>query len=269
MYLVFDIGGTNTRVAVSVDGETLQEPQLIATPALFEDGIKLFKQFANSQKFIKVAGGIAGPLDHGKTMLAASPHIKGWVNKPLKARLEEVFNAPVILENDTALVGLGEAARGVGKNKKIVAYLGIGTGVGGVRVVDGRIDLNAYGFEPGHQIIKPEGNLCNCGGKGHLETYVAGSYLERKYQQKCQDIKDELVWNEVAWYLSLGINNTIVHWSPEAVILGGSVMKSVSLDKVKSYLNDELKIFPCKPEIISSSLEDLAGLYGALELLKC
>lgn len=273
MYLLFDIGGTNTRIAVSKDGESLQDFQIVPTPPLFEEGIRIFKQvghnLANGQKYLKIAGGIAGPLDKTKSFLVTSPHINGWIEKPLKTSLEEIFNAPAVIQNDTALVGLGEASQGAGKEKKVVAYLGIGTGVGGVRIINQQIDTNSLGFEPGHQIIIPNGNCCNCGGKGHLETYISGYYLENKYQQKCQDIKDEVIWDEVAKYLSIGINNTIVHWSPEIVVLGGSVMKSIPLNKVISYLKEELVIFPQLPEITLAALGDNAGLYGALELVKC
>jgi glucokinase len=55
--------------------------------------------------------------------------------------------------------GLGEAVFGAGKGREIVVYMTISTGVGGARIVGGKIDASAMGFEPGHQIIDA------CGGK--------------------------------------------------------------------------------------------------------
>ena len=271
MYLVFDIGGTNTRIGVSEDGKTLNS-KIIPTEKDFQVGIRAIKKIADelsgSQKIDAIAGGIAGPLDKDKTMLVKSPHVSGWVNKPLKLELEKIFNCSVSLENDTALVGLGEATAGAGVGKSIVVYITVSTGVGGVRIVDGKIDRNSLGFEPGHQVILPNGSPCNCGGIGHLETLVAGFYLERTYKQKPQDIKDPQVWNEVARYLGLGLCNSIVHWSPDIVVLGGAVMKSVDLEKVKSSLKEYLTIFPIPPKIVLGTLGDEGGLYGALKLLE-
>lgn len=271
MYLVFDIGGSNMRIGVSAGGKTLKASEIVPTPLVFENGIAKLQQVASQltagEKIERVAGGIAGPLDKEKTILATSPHMGGWIQKPFKKELEKIFGCNVLLENDTAMIGLGEARCGAGAGKSIVAYLGIGTGIGGARIIDGKIDKNVLGFEPGHQIIIPGGNLCNCGGKGHLEAYVGGSYIEKNYQQEAEGLKDDRIWDELAKYLSIGLNNTIVHWSPDIVILGGSVMKSLPLDKVITHLNTQLKIFPQAPQIIKASLGDNAGLYGALVLL--
>lgn len=249
------------RVAVSSDGKNLDATKTIPTPKDFEQGIQTLKQTADElskgQKIQAIAGGVAGPLDKGKTMLIKSPHIGGWVNKPLKQGLSEIFGAEVILENDTALVALGEASFGAGAGKNIVAYLGIGTGVGGARIVNGKIDANCLGFEPGHQIIVIDGNPCRCGGKGHLETYVAGYYLE----------KDTANWDEVAKYLAVGLNNTIVHWSPDIVVLGGSVMQSIPMTQVKKYLKENLCIFPQLTDVVLSKLGNEAGFYGGLTIL--
>lgn len=261
------------KIAVSSDGRTLARVKIVPTPTDFDQGIQILRQVSNElsggEKIEGTAGGIAGALNKDHSILVASPHLKGWVQKPLKMELGKISGCTATLENDTSLNGLGEAVKGAGLGGNIVAYLGIGTGLGGARIVGQRIDENSLGFEPGHQVIVADGNPCNCGGKGHLETYVAGSYIEKIYQQKAEEIKDEGIWDEIAKYLSIGLNNTIVHWSPDIVILGGSVAKSLPLDKVTAHLKNELKMFPQAPQIVLATLGDNAGLYGALELLKC
>ncbi len=273
MYLVFDIGGTNMRIATSLDDKTLLDTRIVPTPQEnFEEGIKSLKQVADEltrgQKIEAVAGGIAVIFNQDKSIPIHTSHLHGWVNKPLKQSLENQFQAPVLLENDTALVGLGEATSGAGVGKNIVAYITVSTGVGGVRIVDGKIDRNSLGFEPGHQVILENGSPCHCGGKGHWETLVGGYYLERDHKQKPETIKDPQVWDEVAKYLGLGLCNSIVHWSPDIVVLGGAVMKSVDLEKVKTYLKEYLTIFPQPPDLVPAKFDADGGLYGALELLK-
>lgn len=271
MYLLFDIGGTHTRIADSPDGQTLSTINFAYTPQEFGKFIGMLKQVAwefSHQKIKGIAVGVTGILNPDKTGLAISPHLKDWVNKPLKEELEKLFKSPTFLENDTAMAGLGEATRGAGTAGKIVAYITVSTGVGGVRIVDKKIDKNAQGFEVGHQIITPNGSPCDCGGKGHWETLIGGSYLERIYKQKPEQIKDEAIWTEVTKYISIGLHNIIVSWSPDIIVLGGSVMESISLDKVKSQVSEYLTIFPHAPKIVLSTLEDKGGLFGALSYLK-
>lgn len=272
MKLIFDTGGTNMRIAVSYDGKTIADSKIIPTPAdNFEEGIQNLVQVANElskgEKVDGIAGGIAVVFNQDKTMAISTSHLHGWVNKPIKEALESKFNAPVILENDTALVGLGEAVRGAGVGKNIVAYLTVSTGIGGVRIVDQKIDRKSLGFEPGHQIIEINGKPCHCGGKGHVEVYVGGYYLERDFHKKGEEIDDPEIWDQVTRYLAVGLNNTIVHWSPDALILGGMVMQRIDLEKLKTYLKQDLTIFPGIPEILPAKLGNEGGLYGALAIL--
>lgn len=281
MYLVFDIGGTKMRLAVSENGERFSDPKIIATPQDFEEGIRLFgkiaKEVGGGRNFLKAAGGIAGVFDRGKEKLLKSPNLEGWIGKPLKPRLEEVVGSPTYIENDTAMIGLGEAIYGAGRSYSIAVYITVSTGVGGSRIVDKKIDANVFGFEPGHQIIDADGSLCpgckNCKiGEAFcdLEGYISGRAMEERYGKKPEDITDEKVWDELARLLAFGLNNTIVHWSPNVVILGGGMMKEggISIEKVRVYLREILKIFPEQPEIKRAELGDIGGLYGALAYLK-
>ena len=178
--------------------------------------------------------------------------------------MRKIFHAPVFLENDAALAGLGEAVFGAGKGKKIVAYLTISTGVGGCRIVDGKIDENSQGFEPGHQIIFSDKNIIT------LENLVSGTAIEKKYGKKPYEIFDVKIWNNVANNLAYGLHNVAVLWSPDIIILGGSMMKKIGIpvERVKFHLSKILNIFPKPPLIKKSKLGDLAGLYGALAHLK-
>jgi predicted NBD/HSP70 family sugar kinase len=278
MYILFDIGGTKMRLAFSKDAETFGEPRIVETPKDFKEGIASFvtiaKELASGEKIGGVAGGIAGPLNNEKSMLVNSPNISAWINKPLKTELEKALAAPVSIENDASLVGLGEATHGAGKGRRIVAYITVSTGVGGARIVNGKIDESSMGFEPGHQIINfdNDANICpGCNKQGHLEGYVSGNALEQQYGKKPYEIEDEKIWDETAKILAIGLNNTIMHWSPDIVLLGGSMITKepgISVKKVHYYLKDILRIFPNPPLIEKAALQDIGGLYGALALLK-
>jgi len=273
------------RVAVSKDGETFCEPKKIPTPHNFEEGVRAFGELAHElaggAKIEAAAGGIAGPLDKNRTMLVNSPNISDWIQKPLTESLAHSINAPVFVENDNAIVGLGEVTAGAAKGCDIVAYVGVGTGVGGTRYVDGRIDRSAFGFEIGHQIIDADGSLTHtpdgdtrclgCGQVGHLEGYVSGRSFENRYGKKAYDIDDPAVWEQAAKLLSYGLYNTMVHWSPDVICLGGSMIMGnpvIPMDRIEYYLRTITKIFPTLPKLKKAELGDVGGLYGALAFLK-
>ena len=123
MQIVFDIGGTKMRLGSSRDGETLEKTIVVETPTDYETGIDKFKQavqaLSNGEPIDVIAGGIAGPFSQKKSSLLTSPNLKSWIGKPFKADLETTFNAPVHVENDSAIVGLGEAVRGAGKGRQV------------------------------------------------------------------------------------------------------------------------------------------------------
>lgn len=275
MYIVFDIGGTNTRIGISPDGKKLKATRIFLTPKNFKQGIAIIQEcaeeLANGKKIRAVAGGIAGPLNETKTALVRAPHLSGWARKPIVASFRKAFRAPVYLENDTAMIGLGEAHHGAGRGKRIVAYLSVGTGVGGCRIVRGEIDENAMGFEPGHQVIVAGGRVCpGCGGLGHLESYVSGTAIRSRYGKNPKDIRDRSMWNEFARWLTYGLYNTIIHWSPDIVVLGGSVMKNpgIPIERVRAHLRQMLHIFKKPPLVVKAKLGDIGGLYGSLVLIK-
>lgn len=264
MYLVFDIGKTYTRLAVSQDGRKLEQIETTNTVTDFSKAMAEFKNIAlkltNGQKIKAAAGGVTTLDNRTKDKLVNHPTMPLWVGEPLKETLKKSLDTEVFLENDSAMAGLGETIFGAGKDRRIVAYITVSTGVGGVRIVDQRIDQNSLGFEPGHQII-------NSDSLGYLEEYISGSAIEKKYGKKPEQITDKLVWELVAKNLAIGLNNTIVYWSPDIVVLGGSVMENIPLDLVKQNLNSILKIFPQIPEVVKAGLGDEKGLLGSLAYL--
>lgn len=259
MYVVFDIGGSQTRVGMSRTGEGLDELMVKVTQVEYQAGIKMLLDMvqilSNGAGIEAAVGGIAGVWDKNKSMIVKSPNLPDWEEKNIKADLEAKLGCRVILENDAALGGLGEAVIGAGMGDKTVAYLACGTGVGGVRIVEGKI---ASESEPGHQYIIL--------GKT-LEGLVGGRSLQSKYGKRVEEIEDQAVWGEIIDNLAMGIVNVAVMWSPDIVILGGSLAKSIDLEKLKTAVSQKLTIYPWVPKIVKAKLGDQAGLWGGLRML--
>lgn len=265
------------RLASSRDGKTIDDIIKIETPS--DDVDSGINQFCEAVEKLKVndevtavGGGIAGVLNKDNSILVHSPNISGWIGYPLKENLQARLGAPVVIENDTAVVGLGEAIAGAGTPVGVMAYVTVSTGVGGVRIVDGQIDRSTYGFEIGHQYIDFDRSYCaDCPEPGDFESYISGKSLEIRYGKKAYELTDTTLWEQEAKLLAVGLANTIMHWSPEVVVLGGSMVvgtPSISVDRVREYLKEYLLVYPELPEIREASCGDVGGLSGALALIE-
>lgn len=277
-YVLFDIGGTKTRIGLTSSFETVGETVSFSTPAHFEDAMALFAEKLQglnvwNQPVAAAAGGIRGPLSRDHASIVHNDILKDWVGKPIRETLSKIIGAPVSLYNDTAIVALGEAHFGAGKGYDIVAYHTVSTGVGGARIVAGSLDEASLGFEPGHQIIDADMTLQGAGSKADtLEELISGTALEQRFHKKPYEIpQSDPVWDELAHYLAFGLKNTIVYWSPDVIVLGGSMMigdPRIPLASVIAHTERVLGGFLPVPPILDATLADKGGLYGALAVLR-
>lgn len=279
MYIAFDIGGTKMRIAASRDcKEIFGEPRKVDTPKRYEDGLALIEEISyelvGDEKIIAMGGGIGGPLSQDRTMLISSnkPSLSGWAKRPFTTDLSNRLRAPVFLANDTAIVGLGEAYSGAGMGHDIVVYITVSTGVGGARIVHGKIDHRVYGFEPGHQMIDLGNTVCKKCKSGELEDMVSGTATALRYGKKAYEVKSSKLWNEeLPLWLAHGLRNTILHWSPDVVVLGGSMIvgdPAISVEATELILRDILKIFPEPPIIKIAEHDAFGGIYGGLAFIR-
>jgi predicted NBD/HSP70 family sugar kinase len=209
--------------------------------------------------------GVPGVVSRDKKTLLTAPHLPQWKGGPIADDLETRLSTRVHLENDTALVGLGEVTDGAGKGATIVAYVTVSTGVNGARLVDGRIDRMSLGFEIGGQYLSMGAEARS------LEELVSGTAISERYAVNPREIeKDSPVWEELAGVFAYGLHNTILHWSPDRVVLGGSMFNEIGIpiNRVIVHLNEIRNKLPELPQIVHSSLGDLGGIHGGLAQLR-
>ena len=277
-YVLFDVGGSKTRVAVSEDLKTLSEVISFKTPATCEDGVKKIAEAA--QKLVgdgrvrMVAGGIRGVLDDEKQGVVNDPghFLAKWHDEPFTEKLKKKLGAEVCLENDAALAGMGEAVYGAGEGHEIVVYHTVSTGVGGAKIENGMIDDYRQGFEPGHQILDIDHTILGEDVEPTLENLVSGTAVEKRMGVKPEDIpQDDALWEQLALYLAHGLRNSILYWSPDVIILGGSMIVGdprILLDDIVEQTNEVIGEVAEVPLILDATLGDSAGLYGAMALLQ-
>ncbi len=273
-FVVFDIGGTKTRIGFSSDGKKLDTVKSFKTDPKPEQGlaevVSVIKE--NAKDVTAVAGGVRGVLREDRLGIDHDGILTKWANISIVDFLAGEFKVPVFLENDTALAGLGEAIYGAGKGVGLVVYHTVSTGVGGVRIENGVIDMASVGFEPGHQVLDIDRTILGEDVSPTLENLVSGRAVEGRMGVKPYDIdQDDVIWDELAGYLAQGLRNTVLYWSPEAIILGGSMMvgePKIPIDSVRRATVAVLDgVMPC-PFITTAELGDEAGVHGALAFLQ-
>jgi predicted NBD/HSP70 family sugar kinase len=275
-YILFDIGGTKTRVAASNDLKTLGSVESFKTPANFTEGVKkmaeVIEKLTEGKSPTAMAGGIRGPLLENKTGIQNDVVLTKWIGKSVVGELQKYYDVPAHLENDTAIAGIGEAVYGAGKGLEIIAYHTISTGVGGVKIENGVIDLASVGFEPGHQVLDIDRTILGEDVTPTLENLVSGTAVKNRFGVEPYEIpQDDILWNELAEYLAQGLRNTILYWSPDAIILGGSMITGnprIEVDAIRKYTVEALDRLVPAPFITVAKLGDEAGLYGAMAILK-
>jgi fructokinase len=267
--LVFDVGGTNFRVALSHDGASLDKIQKFTTPATPHAAVALIKDFATEVEISEIAGGLRGVLLEDKTGIEHERYLPAWHGVSVTDLLQSSFpTVPVVLENDTALAGLAEAKKGAGRAADIVVYHTISTGVGGVKIESGQIDIASVGFEPGHQILDIDRTVLGPEVSPTLENLVSGTAVETRMGVPPHTIpQTDVIWHELAGYLGQGLRNTVLYWSPEIIVLGGAMIigdPRIPLEDIRQATVAALgDVMPC-PFITTAELGDHAVLHGAL-----
>lgn len=257
MNIVCDIGGTKMRVA-SVVGEVVGDTKKIPTPQNPKEAISqltaMAREVAAGGAIKRVAVSIRGILFDGAFWKDAM--LPAWEGLQLQDELQLALGAPVVVRNDAAVIGLGENHAGAGMGSKIMAYITVSTGVGGARIVDGNIDRYTYGFEVGRQII----------GDFMLEELISGTAVRKKFGIEPKDLDSIEERNTLADILALGLYNTVMHWSPDTIVIGGSMIigtNPIPLDRVRESLAARLNMFPKPPIIAMAKLGDDGGLVGS------
>ncbi|MCB5955778.1 ROK family protein [Enterococcus sp. CWB-B31] len=277
--LAFDLGGSAVKYGVWEKNE-LHETGSFVTP-------KTWKEMkASLSKVIKAATysiegiGMSAPgaVDEEKRQIlgiSAIPYIHHF---DIYDELEELFQLPVTIENDANCAGIAEIAEGAAKGKKEVAFVVIGTGIGGAVFHDGRIVKGAhlYGGEFGLMYLNNGKTFSSlgtavqmawryCDRKGLDRETVSGKEVFQLAEQG-DDVAAEEVENFYE-YLTQGLFSIQFSLDPEIIVLGGGISaKEGLLDEINGRMKKKLEHFELKdfvPEIVICDYRNDANLVGA------
>ena len=220
MYLVIDIGGTKTLIALFSKRGRVRRRYKFKTP---QDKIQFLNELSrNLQDFLKYdirALAVAVPghvrIEQKNCSTNLGNRDWGWFN--LSDTLNKLFSCPIYYENDANLASVYESKGIPGKT----VFLTFSTGIGGGVARDGKLLVNdTDGFEPGHKKYSYNGET------KEWEDIAAASALEKAFGIKyATDLRGKEIMQDVATRIYLGLPDIIKEYRPNTIILGGPLGK--------------------------------------------
>jgi glucokinase len=261
-HLGLDLGGTNIKwVVVEYDADAwrvIDRGQIATLAAEGPDAVVSrlgavgTEAMGRSPGVSSVGIGVPGlydPVAGTTRFLVNFPG--GWPGVPVAGPVGAALGLPAPLINDARAFGLAELRAGAARGAASMVGLALGTGIGGVIAIDGRVyqGHDGTGGELGHQTLEPDGPLCGCGNRGCLEAFAradriaaacgtatAEAAMEAARAGDPAAVAGLLV---VGRYLGIGIANMIAVITPDVVVIGGGI--SAAFDLLRAPIEAELR----------------------------
>lgn len=206
-------------------------------------------------RILRVGVAVGGLVDSAHGVVRTLYHAHGWDNFPLQDYFTEKLDVPCIIDNNANAAALAEVQQGAGVSERVVLYVGLGRGIGGALLVNGKIyhGTTCTAGEIGHMLVKDDGPKCSCGGYGHLEALASAQAVIRNMLGLAVEYPDTMeaiyritggraeritaeqifhlgaegdtiashIVNDVLKYLGNALANIVLLVNPGMIILGG------------------------------------------------
>ncbi len=204
VWIGVDVGGTKVRIGlVTSDGQILARAKELTTheggSALVEQIVRLVRRVIGEchdrRPHIQAMGiGLPAIIDRSRGLVRWMPNVPGCENLLLGERLKETLQVPVYLEYDGHTGVVGEHWCGAGKGLRNIAFIIVGTGIGGGLVLDNRLYRGTVGVAGAVGWFVTDILQLDCtepSPKGWLETLAAGPGITRRTLDSLRQTKEE------------------------------------------------------------------------------
>jgi len=311
LYLGIEIGGTKNQIALgNARGDILHA---VTEKVNLRDGaagtlawIKRIipEMIAKGQELGGVVAGIGvgfgGILESATGKILLSVQVAGWQNFMLKDWFTSNFGLPALIINDTVTGGYAEYVSGSGKGSQQFFYTNIGSGIGGVFILNGKIyDGLGYGAAYFGHTYLPDWSCAAPGMPRKVEDLCSGWAIEKRLRTagyvptdslllqfaghhpdiftcailgQCAEKGDRFALAEIdriARSFGIGLANVLSLVSPDCISIGGGVgkMGEILLGPVRKY-TEEYSFISSKGRyrIVGSTFADAAVPVGSILL---
>ena len=200
-------------------------------------------------------------------------------------------DVPIKIVNDSNAAAFAEHYSGAGKDKSSLVYFTINEGIGAGIILNGQIHSGYRGSagEIGHIPVDSQGEICNCGQRGCVETVLTSPFILKRCQDAARELgvavpadfeealaryDDGEAWLEPIFDRILDVSRLMIasavnFMSPEAVIIEGWMNRSA---KFSDKLSDALEKFPfpfpfTRDRVLQASFGDKGALYGSATIM--
>jgi glucokinase len=208
----------------------------------------------------------------------------------------ETLGVPLQIENDARLALLGERYAGAARGFEDVVVLTLGTGVGGVAMIGGRLLRGKHsqaGVLGGHLTAQFDGRSCTCGSVGCVEaeasTWALPSVCRGWPGFETSTLREATALDFVTLFAHAAAGDrvavevqdrcrrvwaagavSLVHaYDPEVLVIGGGVMRNAAA--VLPFIEEHVHRHAWTPWgrvlVRAAALGDRAALLGAVPLL--
>lgn len=283
--LAVDVGGTLTKLTWArtdgIIGDVARVPsersgEAVSVPWLADLIGRWVADRPAARGFGLVAPGI---VDASAGEVRTAPNL-GWLDLPLRSRLELATGLTGAVGHDVRTAGLAEW-RLHHRGQRDLLFVALGTGIAGAPVVDGRLlEAGGYAGEIGHwSVSEASGRRCACGRTGCLETVASAAGIVREYvgvggavtsaaevaalaRTGHQLALDTFARAAAALAEALGRYLTLL--GPQIVVLGGGLSPACDLliPAITAVIRANIT-FEREPKIVPAGLGADAGVVGA------
>lgn len=300
MYIGIDIGGHKIN-SVLMKGNRIVRKRKVLTKSLSNKKIMIAQIFdcinylirdVNKKQIKGIGIGVPGPVDFKKQRIF---NITAFKNIALAKIVQRQFKIKAKVDNDVNCFGLAEAVLGAGKGAKVLVGLTLGTGLGGVIVINGEVfrGISGGAGEFGPMIIdkngrkpgrKPNGRRLQ--NRGGLENHVsANGIIKTAKEIGCKGANTKeigqiaekgskkaiRVFQITGEYLGIGLANIVNILNPDIIVIGGGIANNAKFifgsarkEMKKNIISPLAKDTP----IVKAKFGEDAGAIGAALLLQ-
>ena len=303
-FLAVDLGGShiscglveNRELVACEDFDVPNSERLGPVLPLLQGHLnKLMEGYRGSIQGIGI--GFCGVVDENQNCVAATNG--KYVDAPdldLTAWSRESLSLTMRLANDARLALRGEMCAGAACGEANVVMLTLGTGIGGVAAIDGKLPSGAHGFAAGlggHTPVTLHGRVCTCGGRGCAESEASGWVLPILCREQPDFASSALAHVDLNFRnlfqlaengdpVALRLREHCLHvWAattvaaihsfdPAVVVFGGGIMQAedVILPSVRNYVERNAWTPRGAPRIVPAQLGNRAALFGVERLFQ-
>jgi glucokinase len=303
-FLAVDLGGShisyglveNNELAACDDIDVPNSERLAPVLPLLRGHLsKLIEGYRGSIEGVGI--GFCGVVDEGQNRVASTNG--KYVDAPdldLTAWSRESLSLGMRLANDARLALRGEMSAGAACGETNVVMLTLGTGIGGVAAIDGKLPSGAHGFAAGiggHTPGTLHGRVCTCGGRGCAESEASGWVLPILCREQPDFATSQLAHVELNFRNLFRLAETgdpvalrlrehclrvwavatvaaIHSFDPAVVVFGGGIMQAeaVILPSIRTYVERNAWAPRGAPRIVRSQLGNRAALFGVERLFQ-